>query len=135
MIMASCNIHLLMVKITLSKLRVLSHRQKQWCLMTFKSILAIFKISWCFESIIIRVDITIKEAAYVTTLDSLFHMYWVLNSAIQPFFIKSREYEIMNAKFLSWFHVYICLKNKSEILKFTRYASRDFMHDILIPRV
>lgn len=52
-----------------------------------------------------------------TTVDSLYFTQ-VLNSEIQPFCIKSREYKIANTKILLSFYLgNICRKNKSEILK------------------
>lgn len=51
----------------------------------------------------------------------------VLNFAIQPFSLKLREHKIANVEFVSQFHVEnMCLKYKSEILKFVICASHDF---------
>lgn len=61
--------------------------------------------------------VTVKHAENVTrsfTVDSLF--YPVLNSAIQPFCIKSREIMIKNAEFL--IKVLFCLHLSKKIVRF-----------------
>lgn len=57
----------------------------------------------------------------------------ILNFVILLFCIKSREYKTTSRFFVSISFTQNCLKNKTEILKFVRAASRDFTQK-LIPR-
>lgn len=57
----------------------------------------------------------------------------VLSSAIQPFFIKSRENKMTSVELLSYFYVVnIMSGDKSKILKFAKCASRDFTHFFIL---
>lgn len=57
----------------------------------------------------------------------------VLSSAIQPFFIKSRENKMTSVELLSYFYlVNIMSGDKSKILEFAKCASRDFTHFFIL---
>lgn len=68
--------------------------------------------------IIVCIQEISKPLLSCTSLSLLYIPYYtqVLNSAIQSFCIKQREYEIVNVEFSSQFHlVNICQKNESKI--------------------